>query len=366
MRAITLLTIGLLVAAGAQAGDAASKEAKELQGEWQAVEVEKDGKKVTADDVKDLRIVFKGGEFIAKSAKGEGKERKSKFTLDPSKSPKQIDITPLEGPDKGQTAACIYSLENGQLKLCMPYFKDLGTRPKEFKTQAGDGRMLFVLKRVKRATGLGTIKRVIAKEPAYQSKSPKYCLLVFGPEAEMRVWLVLDGDVLYVDRNANGDLTEQGERLAIHSDLLPHHVFHAKNLADKDGKVKVTGLLLTRFDNLTRNQIAVSFEGKRRQYVGTGPEGDLQFADRPQEAPVIHFGGPLTLRLSRPLELAAGNTAQELYVEVGTPGLGKGTFAALAYEAVTKDVHPVAVIEFPSKKSGGKPVPVRVELTSRC
>src|SRR5262245_50021257 len=59
------------------------------------------------------------------------------------------------------------------------------------------------------------IDRSIIKEPAYQSKSPKYCLLVFGPEAKTRVWLVIDPDarLLYVDRNGNGDLTEKGERV---------------------------------------------------------------------------------------------------------------------------------------------------------
>src|SRR5215470_17357354 len=57
---------------------------------------------------------------------------------------------------------------------------------------------------------LTKIDRTIAKEPAYKGK-PKYCLLVFGPDAKTRVWLVLDGDVLYVDRNGNGDLTDKGE-----------------------------------------------------------------------------------------------------------------------------------------------------------
>src|SRR5438552_416537 len=57
------------------------------------------------------------------------------------------------------------------------------------------------------------IERKITKEPAYKSK-PKYCLLVFGPEAKTRVWLVQDGDTLYVDRNGNGDLTEAGEKVA--------------------------------------------------------------------------------------------------------------------------------------------------------
>jgi hypothetical protein len=36
---------------------------------------------------------------------------------------------------------------------------------------------------------------------------------VFGPEGKDRVWLVLDGDTLYVDRNGNGDLTEYGEKI---------------------------------------------------------------------------------------------------------------------------------------------------------
>jgi hypothetical protein len=36
---------------------------------------------------------------------------------------------------------------------------------------------------------------------------------VFGPEAKRSVWLVIDGEDLYVDRNGNGDLTEKGKRM---------------------------------------------------------------------------------------------------------------------------------------------------------
>src|SRR5262245_7872130 len=64
------------------------------------------------------------------------------------------------------------------------------------------------------AADLSKIDRKIGKEPAYESQSkPKYCLVVFGPEAKTRVWLVLDGDVLYVDRNGDGDLTGEDERI---------------------------------------------------------------------------------------------------------------------------------------------------------
>src|SRR5262245_4656122 len=60
-----------------------------------------------------------------------------------------------------------------------------------------------------RGADLTKIDRTIQKEPAYQGK-PQYCLLVFGPEAKTRVWLVRDGKILYVDRNRNGDLTAKG------------------------------------------------------------------------------------------------------------------------------------------------------------
>jgi hypothetical protein len=43
-------------------------------------------------------------------------------------------------------------------------------------------------------------QRLFKKEPRYQSHSPGYCLLLFGPDAKTRVWLVLDGDRLFADR----------------------------------------------------------------------------------------------------------------------------------------------------------------------
>src|SRR5687767_12528066 len=64
------------------------------------------------------------------------------------------------------------------------------------------------------AVDLSAIDRIIAKEPSLKSK-PAYALLVFGPEAKTRVWLVQDGDTLYVDRNADGDLTQAGEAITV-------------------------------------------------------------------------------------------------------------------------------------------------------
>lgn len=46
--------------------------------------------------------------------------------------------------------------------------------------------------------------------------------------------------------------------------------------------------------------------------------------------------------------------------------LGKGSFAHLVYDVVPKDVHPKAVLEFPSKTPGGPPVRVDMILKQRC
>ena len=58
------------------------------------------------------------------------------------------------------------------------------------------------------AADLSKVERRLVKEPTYQSGSPRYALLVIGPGAKDRVWIVKDGDTLYVDRNGNGDLTD--------------------------------------------------------------------------------------------------------------------------------------------------------------
>ena len=58
---------------------------------------------------------------------------------------------------------------------------------------------------------LTKIERKIVKLPELKSSQPLYCLLVFGYDANTRIWLVRDDDILYVDRNGNGDLT--GDRV---------------------------------------------------------------------------------------------------------------------------------------------------------
>jgi len=96
-------------------------------------------------------------------------------------------------------------------------------------------------------------------------------------------------------------------------------------------------------------------------------QGVLQFADRPQDAPLVHFGGPLqiavwgndkTLRIGRNEEVTLG---------VGTPGVGPGTFAWMAYNnLIPEGLNPRLEITCPPHTPGDAPVKEPYELKHRC
>src|SRR6516164_1580878 len=83
------------------------------------------------------------------------------------------------------------------------------------KTLGVTAALLLLMSGGQSAAGvdLSKIERRIVREPVYETGKPKYCLLVFGPQAETRVWLVLDGKDLYADCTGKGDLTGPGKRL---------------------------------------------------------------------------------------------------------------------------------------------------------
>jgi RNA polymerase sigma factor (sigma-70 family) len=133
-------------------------DAAKLQGTWDAIAIEVNGTRVGKDEieVKSTRFVIEGDRLTIpgveaatqKRAEAGGPARKKTFTLDTTKSPKEINLTSLDGREKGETAACIYKFEDGRLTVCLASAEQPNTRPKEFKTAAGDGIILITLERV--------------------------------------------------------------------------------------------------------------------------------------------------------------------------------------------------------------------------
>ena len=149
LRVLNILVVCFFTAAIAAAADKTANDAKELQGVWQAVRLEANGEARPDGEVKELQIVFKGNEVFA--VKPEGEDPHLKFKVNPGKTPKTMDLTVMEGSDKGKTAAGIYSLKDGRLQVCINIFgQDTSQRPKEFKTQAGDGVVAGTFERAKK------------------------------------------------------------------------------------------------------------------------------------------------------------------------------------------------------------------------
>jgi hypothetical protein len=201
---------------------------------------------------------------------------------------------------------------------------------------------------------LTRIDRTIAKQPVYQSK-PKYGLLVFGPEAKERFWLVLDGETLYADRNGNGDLTDRGESV-LGKGKDGAIAYMIPDLVESDGNTKHTcfHLLQTKPGSVS---LRVRVGGERFWWAGFRSDEGLFFAERPADAPIIHFDGPRTFGMPRPTALEGTRHS----LSIGTPGLGQGTFAALDANQIPKTVRLKAEIEFPSAKPGGEPIRIREE-----
>jgi hypothetical protein len=244
---------------------------------------------------------------------------------------------------------------------------------------------------------LAKIDRTIRKEPAYQTKSPKYGLAVFGPKAEHRVWMVLDGDVLYVDRNADGDLTGAGERLtgnyqpaATPEKSYPFAGFF--NYAVTGGLTFPGGdrygldtILLTKFkptfepdsDDM-RSLLAlvrkepdlarVGIEARSplpSRKVGLRHQAVPYFAPTPTDAPVFWFGGPITFALEYPAtKLVRGAKPTDLRLYPGTAGTGREAFVVRDYDDIDAKLQPTVEVEFPAKP-GGKPVRKTYSL-GRC
>jgi hypothetical protein len=204
---------------------------------------------------------------------------------------------------------------------------------------------------------LTKIDRSIAKEPVYQTKDPRYFLLVFGPKAETRIWIVLDGKTLYVDRNGSGDLTEPGKQVT------------STGAAFLIGDVKGLGVgtrhlhLWIRPREEKGARLIVTLDRQVQQYVGFDDKDRFQLGKRPSQAPIVHLDGPLTFRLyDEPPVFIAGQPG-EINIAIGTPGLGAGAFAAIQCCMVLKcNTAPFAEITFPHRDPGRDPIVTQVTI----
>jgi hypothetical protein len=222
---------------------------------------------------------------------------------------------------------------------------------------------------------LSKTNRRIVKEPAYKAKQPLYGLYVFGPQARTRVWAVLDKsrpdapdyDVLYFDRNADGDLTAADER--IEGKVAGGSVtFAVGSFTDPLTGQKHTGLTISRHGGEHgRVMLEMNWCGKVLVRGGYAPAPGpyTQFAQSPAEAPVLWPGadGPFSFQFWDQKPLAVGS-AGDVRVFLGHRGHGKNTFCAVPDTFLPRQVPVLATLIY--KDKDGKEKRARSELRERC
>ena len=116
---------------------------EKFQGAWQRVSIIDDGKAV--EGAEKGSVTFKGGEYTLRD--GDTVKSTGTYKLDDSKEPKEFDVMPGAGPNKGKTLKGIYKFDGDKLIYCIA---GPGVdRPKELASPAGSKLRLYTNKRVK-------------------------------------------------------------------------------------------------------------------------------------------------------------------------------------------------------------------------
>lgn len=117
-------------------------EIADLQGTWEIVALEVEGKTLGESGFQGSRIVVKGNTFTTISM---GSTYGGTLAVDAAKTPKTLDLRFKAGPEKGNTSLAIYELDGDTWTLCLTITGK--TRPTAFATNAGSGHALETLKR---------------------------------------------------------------------------------------------------------------------------------------------------------------------------------------------------------------------------
>lgn len=238
-----------------------------------------------------------------------------------------------------------------------------------FAITAAFGCLLPFAEQARASTnGVSYVDHTLLKEPLYQS-TPKYSLITLGKSGEVKVWMVEDGKRLFVDRNANGDLTDDGPPIEPSKvrrlDAKRWDFEYSLDAITPRIGSRQTSFILRRWnydDQEDSYGLSLSVDSQMPMYSGWF--GTFWSTNRAQ-APVMHFGGPFTPKLLRRKEFTIGETHQRLSLCFVNPGSGPGAESRLSIDALPRFVAPELDIEWPSA-AGGAPLRTSYVLTERC
>ena len=222
------------------------------------------------------------------------------------------------------------------------------------------------------------VDRKIAKEPKYLA-NPLYGLIVFDPYGKSKVWFVLDRsspkepdhDILYLDRNGNGDLTEPGERFAgvrKEGNWITHQPGPIKIGDTGPEHTEVTVFSSSAQMGGSGPYLRFKLGGKTEVWAGFAKPGeDAGLGPSPAKAPVFlaSLDVPLTFIPALLKSEYPQGGSERVAVIVGLSGAGPASFTGVheTYLVPGKDRLFGTWI---GKDFEGRPIRERFEIRSHC
>jgi uncharacterized protein (TIGR03067 family) len=125
---------------------AVEEETKQFQGHWTLESSVTGGQDIPRDQLHGFVLIYEGDKHTL--TYGDKVIQVGTQKIDPSKSPKAIDVTITGGPSKGKVMLGIYEIDGATLKVCFdPEGKE---RPTGFKSAPGSRNFVNVHKRVEK------------------------------------------------------------------------------------------------------------------------------------------------------------------------------------------------------------------------
>lgn len=115
-----------------------AKKGESLDGTWVPSAAELGGKAFPEEVRKTITLVIDGDKYTVTAGAAPDK---GTVKLNPKGTPKGMDVTGIDGPNKGKTFQAIYELDGDTLKVC--YDLSGKGRPTEFKTK--EATQLFLV-----------------------------------------------------------------------------------------------------------------------------------------------------------------------------------------------------------------------------
>lgn len=129
--------------------DVLERELRQLEGAWQMLSMDVDGKKEPLPDQSKVIVTHKGKAWTG-TMNGK-KVEEGTFVIDPTKTPKTKDITVTLGALKGTTIPAIYEINGDELRVCLlnnPPKNPGKGRPPKFTSEPASGYIIINYKRI--------------------------------------------------------------------------------------------------------------------------------------------------------------------------------------------------------------------------